>query len=793
VQLTLRTARLRAQGVLDGPDGRLQIELDAPRLGDLDSQLQGALQAQATLSGNWRRPDVELEAQATDLRAFGQAASSISVQAHTRKGLDGEFQVHAALGEFRSSPEAPVWLQAAELQVQGLVGDHSIALRSTLAGGRTMMLRAQGALADRRWRGLLAQAQLDGPQKASLSEPAPLEVDATRLQLGPARLQALGATVQLDHLELGSQRLVTHGHFEGLHLPEAGSTMLPSVDSATDPLLLRGRWNLTLGQRADGEFDIERQSGDLRPSFELAAAPALGLRELSAKVRLDDGQLQVQANLDSERGGNLTAVAQAVVQRDPAGHWRLAQQQPWHIDASAHLAAIEAFNPLFSQRVRANVRLAGRLAATLRIAGTPQNPEASGTIEGDGLRLAWIDQGVRLEAGRLRCRVNGDQIDVDEVHFEGPLRVPPADRRPRDAIRGQEPGFVTASGRLRLSDLGGSLQVRAQRLPLLQRPDRWLVASGGGNVEFAQHRVQLNGAVVADAGFLDLNRPDLPTLSDDVRVTASGGSAATATEPKVAIGFDLSIDLGPAFFLRGSGLDARVTGPLRLRGEGHGAVRTTGAIAMEEGTYEGFGQRLSIRYGHINFQGAADNPNLDVLAVRTDLPVEVGARVTGSVARPIVRLHSDPPLSDYEALSWLALGRPPGDARTDNIALARLAAGLLSGSGEGIPTRLARSIGIDEVNVRSGDVASSATLLPRQSVAGKLHGDDTTAATANVASQIISIGHRVNDAITVSYEQAVTGASNVVQISYQLSRRLSLIGRAGSENALDLVFSLSFD
>jgi translocation and assembly module TamB len=239
-------------------------------------------------------------------------------------------------------------------------------------------------------------------------------------------------------------------------------------------------------------------------------------------------------------------------------------------------------------------------------------------------------------------------------------------------------------------------------------------------------------------------------------------------------------------------LDARITGPLRLQGEGQGPLRVNGAVSIEQGTYQGFGQRLSIRYGRVNFQGAADNPGLDVLAVRTDLPVEVGVAVTGSVTRPVVRLHSDPPLPDYETLSWLALGRPPSDPRADNVALARLAAGLLSGSGEGIPTRLARLIGIDEINLRNADAPPAGALLPRQSVAGKLTADETTAS-ATATNQIISLGHRINDAITISYEQTMSGASNVVQISYQLSRRLSLIGRAGSDNALNLVFSLPFD
>jgi len=759
LQLTLRTARLRAHGVLDDSDGRLQLDLQAPQLADLDPGLQGALQVQAMASGRWQHPDIQINAQARELGASGQ----------------------------------PAWLQDARASLQGSVSDHAISLQATLAGGRPLVLRAQGTLADRRWTGVVAQAELGGSQKVQLSGPAPLVVDATHIGFGPAQLRVVGATVQLTRLELSAQQLVTQGRFEGLRLPQAVSMVPIPVDSAADPLLLRGRWDLTLGQHADGELLIERASGDLRPSTEVALDLPLGLRELSASFKLDHGQLRAQASMDSARGGSLTATLLAALERSPGGFWRLARQQPWHLEANARLPAIEALSPLFSQRVRANVRLAGRLAAAMQIAGTPEDPNATGTIEGDGLRVAWVDQGVRLEGGRLRARVEGEQIQIDELRFEGPLRVPPADRRASEALRGQEAGFVAGSGRLRLSDLTGSLQVQAQRLPLLQQPDRWLVASGGGNVEFSAHRVQLNGAVVAEAGFLDLGRPDLPSLSDDVRVSTSADHVATPSEPQIAIGFDLGIDLGPAFYLRGSGLDARITGPLRLRGEGRGPVRTTGAITVEQGTYEGFGQRLSIKYGRINFQGAADNPNLDVLAVRTDLPVEVGASVTGSVARPIVRLYSDPALPDYETLSWLALGRPPGDARTDNIALAQLAAGLLSGSGEGIQTRLARSLGIDQVNVRSGEAASTSTLLPRQSVAGKLRGDDTAAATSTAASQIISIGHRVNDVITVSYEQAVSGASNVVQVSYQLSKRLSLIGRTGSENALDLVFSLSFD
>ena len=44
-----------------------------------------------------------------------------------------------------------------------------------------------------------------------------------------------------------------------------------------------------------------------------------------------------------------------------------------------------------------------------------------------------------------------------------------------------------------------------------------------------------------------------------------------------------------------------------------------------------------------------------------------------------------------------------------------------------------------------------------------------------------------------SFEQALSGSDYFVALNYQLTRRLSIIARAGSTNALDLVYSLAFD
>jgi translocation and assembly module TamB len=491
--------------------------------------------------------------------------------------------------------------------------------------------------------------------------------------------------------------------------------------------------------------------------------------------------------------GALRATLAASLERDREAGWRLAQARPWRIDADADLPSIEWVNSLLSDRVRANVRIGGKLNGKLTIAGTPANPQADGNIEGNALRVAWIEQGVRLENGHLAARVDADSFVLDELRFVGPPRVKPNDVRTAQTMAKMEPGFVAATGKLKLADLSGVIQIQAERLPLLQRVDRWVVATGGANIELAPKRVQLNGAVAVDAGFVDFTHPDLPSLSSDVTVLTSS-SAPRERESPVQLGFDLGLDLGDKFYVRGSGLNTRVAGAVRVRSEGRGFIRASGALNAVDGMYEGYGQKLKITRGRLNFQGPVDNPGLDILALRTDLPQEagdIGVSITRTAANPLIRLYSDPPLADYQALSWLVLGRP-AESGADNVALARAAVGLLAGSGEGLPSTLARQLGIDEISLRSGQVGSATSLLPRQSVAGNLRGD--TVGTAGAAgAEIITIGKRVNEALSISYEQALSGAANVVQLSYQLSRRVSLIARAGTENALDLVFSFAFD
>ncbi|MGE5339100.1 MAG: translocation/assembly module TamB domain-containing protein [Gemmatimonadota bacterium] len=798
VDLAVRSARLRAKGGLGAPDRTLALSLDVPDLGELlpsetKTALTGSLKVSATARGALTAPALEATLNASKLRYGEHAIDTLATRLSYGGGGDGALSVQTQLAGYSMRTQPNIAVRAGTLTVDGKLSQHSIRFEGTTEAAGAARIRAEGGWRQAAWRGQLDEAIIDAPVNLRLAQPANLVVGGMATEVGPARLSL--RDVQFDEIRFRADAagMQTSGRFSDLRptqwLPPADPALAPVIapTSMPAPLTLRGQWDLRFGTQVDGSIVIERTSGDLYARR--SADSALGLIDVRAEATIKANDLTAIARIESAQRGGIGAQMQASLERAPGGGWRLARQRPWLISGALVLPTMDWINAVLSERIRANVTLGGRLAGTVHIEGTPAEPRASGTLDGDDLRVAWIEQGMRLEKGRLRAHLEDDLIVLDELRFAGTPRTKPDDRRAQEAVKDAGAGVINANGRLRLRDFNGLLQVAATELPLLQRPDRWVVVSGGANIETSATHVQLNGAVKALAGYVDFSRSELPTLSSDVIVVRRQETAEART-PKVTVGFDVGIDLGPAFYVRGSGLEARVEGAVRLRSAGRGVVTAVGSIATVDGVYEGFGQKLKIARGRLNFQGAPGNPGLDVLAVRQGLPVEVGVTITRTAANPLVRLYSDPPLPDAEALSWLVLGRPPDQARGENLALAQAAAGLLGGGGEGYANRVVRSLGFDELSIRSGQ-SGTTSLLPNRGVAGSLRGDASSSTT--VAGEVVTLGKRVSDALSVSYEQAIAGTSRVAQLTYRLSTRLSLVGRVGTDNAIDLVYTFAFD
>jgi translocation and assembly module TamB len=387
---------------------------------------------------------------------------------------------------------------------------------------------------------------------------------------------------------------------------------------------------------------------------------------------------------------------------------------------------------------------------------------------------------VHLQQGHLAAHFDQDILYIDTLNFTSPHEQPPRDHLLAGLNLAPEAGSISATGAVDLAGKNGDLQITASHLPLTQRKDRWIIASGSGRANLDKNKIILNGSITADAGLISQPVAGRPQLSDDVLFT--GQQSLVRNEQFIVV--DAVLDLGKQFYLRASGLEARLAGQLHLRGEPGHSQRVTGTIEANEASYEAYGQHLIVERGIVNFQGPLEDPGVNILALRKNLPVEAGVEVIGTVRRPVVKLVSTPNVPDSEKLSWIVLGHAPDDGGSDAPTLIAAAESIFGGQSGGITSQLTHALGVDEFSIRQAGNSSRnvyGTPLTPQNVNG-----------APLSNQIVTIGKRLSARASISYEQGVSAAAGVTKLTYTLTPRISIVTQAGADNAIDVFYTFSF-
>jgi translocation and assembly module TamB len=104
--------------------------------------------------------------------------------------------------------------------------------------------------------------------------------------------------------------------------------------------------------------------------------------------------------------------------------------------------------------------------------------------------------------------------------------------------------------------------------------------------------------------------------------------------------------------------------------------------------------------------------------------------------------------------------------------LSAAAGALLGGKGGtgGITSKLANKLGVDELGVRQG--------------AGQASG---------LQSTVVTIGKRISSRLYLSFEQGAGAATSAVTMRYKLTPRITLRLQAGTNTALDVLYSWAYD
>lgn len=676
--------------------------------------------------------------------------------------------------------------------------------------------------------------QLQQPLDLTVRLPAQGKAGSTVVQTGPGQARIRGPApgtvavawqpLRMVQLPGGAVQLQTQGELTGLPLAWVDALAAPGEESPlaaigmSGNLVFNGRWNVDTdaGDSLRASAVLERASGDLRlltgeaatvttvrssgskpkaASASNASVPvsgtAAGVRQARLELSAEGSQVRARLQWDSERAGQAEANASSTLTPQDGG-WTWTPDTPLSARLRARLPDVGVWSALAPPGWRVH----GTLDADVSLSGTLNDPQWQGTLGADRVTVQSLLDGVDLKDGRLRAVLRGNQLDITELSlkggqgsqariagYSGNLTPPP-----------QSGGSLQGSGTLRWGlagtgnpgNSGIALDFTAQlrALQVLVRADRQASVSGTLRAGLKDGQITLRGDLTVDRATIILPEASAPKLGDDVVVRSAaidqanaakaqqaGKSAAraqTTQVPDIAV----TLNLGRDFALQGFGITTRLEGELQVRGSSVASAppRITGEVRTVQGRYRAWGQALNVETGIARFNGPHNNPSLEILAIRPNIAVRAGVKVTGSAQAPRVRLFSDPDLPDAEILSWVVVGRSTAGGGAEAALLQQAALALLGGQGGGTGS-IAERLGVDEIGFKGP---------------GNGTGEDAGGAA-------ITLGKRLSSKLYVTYEQSLSGAIGAIYIFYDLSKRLTLRGQTGSQSAVDIIYTVDKD
>ena len=777
IELRLGVNQLIARGGFGRKGDQLQLDLAAPALAQIGYGLGGSLAAQAVLE--------------TSSASFGQTSLALPDMSFNIKGKGLAFPGDHNLSSFAADgalqgdaialkmsltdygTKAKTRVQSLQLEVEGRTPQHDLRAVARVGGDQNLILKARGGLKnasqrwqDTQWLGVLSELSATGQLPFHLTAAAALEASSTHFSLGTTKLAIAGGNVQIGELEWTPQKWSSKGYFSRIGLRPGAHTVKGGGEENSETLRLGGEWDIASAAQLRGSLRVAYESGD----WVLPGDPPfpLGLQTLEFIARAVDGRVTGELKARGKHLGVANAsIAVPIVRSDNVAlNWTVLPNAALSGRISVDMEDISWAGIAFDNSN--NLRTGGRLALQADLVGTFDAPRLRGQIRGDDLALALLDQGVRLEHGTLSARFDQESLHMDTLDFMAPHQPLPGDPLVKNLKLEKGPGRLQASGVMDLTGKRGNLEIIASLLPLAQRPDRWIIASGNGRATLENNTLTLRGMLAADAGLLAQPTAGRPHLPDDVVVIRKGASDQRQSDLQgLRIDMEAGLDLGKRFYIRASGLEGRLEGQLSLRGEPGQPLRAIGTITARDTKFEAYGQNLVVERGIVNFQGPIDDPALNVLALRKGLAVEAGVEVTGSVRQPKVRLVSTPNVPDLEKLSWIALGRAPG-GKADASLLLAAAGSIMGGQSGGVTEKISRALGVDELSIRQSGIDA-------------------------LTGQVGVVGKRLSNRAYISYEQGLMAVAGVTKLTYNLTPKITLVTRAGIDNAIDVLYTLRFD
>jgi translocation and assembly module TamB len=402
----------------------------------------------------------------------------------------------------------------------------------------------------------------------------------------------------------------------------------------------------------------------------------------------------------------------------------------------------------------------GRLNWTISATGTWGNPNLTGDME--------------LTEPSVEIKPLG--IKVREVLLKGSFR--------QDSLIISEWKMASGNGTLggkaffRLKDwkiahMEG--RISGDHFQFINRPG--LEAQANPKLEFSGTPTHLNltGVWEIPEALITGGQPEgVKRASPDVRL--SEVSPSTSKEKVFPLQGEINLVFGEQVRLKAEGLDGSLRGTIKVRIKSTKDIKAFGEVGIVQGMYLLQGQKLQITQGRFVFNGPPDNPGLNILALRTIRgrqlqenwvdEVKAGIMVTGTVQKPLVKLTSQPPMSESDILSTILFDAPltPGSGQKNLAFLGNLGKTIL---GEGIKGKVPGLSELDTIEIQADTSGGSRSL--------------------------VTAGKYLDPRLFLGLGGSLFSNSYQVILRYTLSRHLEVETKGGTTSGGSIYFKVNFD
>lgn len=698
------------------------VSIDLPRLRAFLPGLSGAVKGRIEASGQFDNPVGSVQLEGSSL-AWQELLTIDSL------ALNGQLQEGLALNadaSVRGLEASGQTVSGLDLGVTGTLDDHNVRFQVT-----TDELAANLGFAggwQEGWDGMLASARvelIEQNQTWTLAEPATLVYQPTgKLTMGQHCFEW-----QASSLCAGDQVLMP--------MPELNYQVSRFPTSALAAVMPEGlRWN------AEINGDVLLKMDDAGPDGRINLSAGPGTVDVLAGEEwqsLPYDELTTSLTLKPERADLAFALA---------GPGLGGLTVDMTLDPSQEALPVEgryALNDLdvsLAGTFTDIEEIAGELNGEGRIEGPLMNPEVFGNLVLSGGRVLDPTLPLPLEDIVLGLEFAGREAAIDGRWQSSELS------------QGELGGRIDWSGAPTVE-----LRITGSRLPFSYEPYAQLEMNPDITLSFAEGDLSVTGQVDIPRGTIEVR--ELPeqavSVSDDEVIVGQ-----EAEEPALrSLNMDVTVNVGKdRVSFEGFGVTGDLAGSLAIGNN----LDTRGALQLNNGNFEAYGQKLELRRARIVFVGPVSEPYLDIEAIRKVDNVTAGLRLSGPASEPRTEVFSEPPMPESEALAYLVFGRPMRNSgEQGQVSQAALSMGLARTSG------LTRSLG-EEVGIQNFVLETEGS------------GD---------SSSVVASGYLTKD-LSIRYGVGVFEPVTKVALRYDLGRYFYVEAASGLAASLDLFYTRDF-